>query len=100
MQVFFDPDRVGRVKAGLLNCVIGSAAFQITGTVRARDENISRMATGENRSAGVLADYHQPREMFCRLTLSTRLPKKRVLKYRYLRRTSPGNGSAPENPRF
>ncbi len=83
VQVFFDPDRADALK--LASELRNEFCIQVTGTVRARDEKILtaiwRLA---NRSTGVLADLSSTVQMFCRLTLTTSTPKKRVLKYRYL----------------
>ncbi len=58
-----------------------SSGIQVTGTVRARDEkNINRdMATGEIEVlASSLTIINRAAQMFCRLTLTTSTPKKRV----------------------
>ena len=86
VQVFFDPDRADALK--LASELRNEFCIQVTGTVRARDEkNINRdMATGEIE---VLASSLTIRRQRRRSASEIPLP----------RPASPGNGSAPENPR-
>lgn len=60
VQVFFDPDRADALK--LASELRNEFCIQVTGTVRARDEKYQpRYGDRRNRSAGLLADHHQPR---------------------------------------
>lgn len=97
VQVFFDPDRADALK--LASELRNEFCIQVTAPYVRVTKNINRdMATGEIE---VLASS---------LTIINRadvLPldsnhvntEEARLKYRYTRPASPGNGSAPENPR-